>query len=704
MLLFGLAIIFSSGMGTAAAAPGDTIYVNGSGGSDANDGSTWLLAKKTIKNATETVNDNGSVNIADGTYSGSKNSNIIISKNMEIVGESTKNTIIDGLKSGQSIFNLNPGLNVTVINLTFINGYANGGAAIFNSNSNLVVINSSFLDNNVASSGAGGAIFSYGGNLTVTNSVFNNNTAGMFGGAIFTETIYNQVYNSTTIINDCTFTNNIASSNGGAIELDNGITVGMVNLFINNSTFIKNHSYNGGAIDYNGIMGYNNNNITVTNCTFLNNSASYGGAVLNNFGTTSIHFCRFIGNTATIGNSINNQGGSANATQNWWGSNSGPSNNDIAGPVTCNPWMVLTINASPNFILNYGNSTITVDLLHDSNGSYYDPANGHIPDGIFTSFIITLGNMVNPVYMVNGIVNSTLISQALGGTAYIIATVDNQSVLTQVILIDTVPPSASANPAGGYYNTTKNVYLSMNEPGTIYYTTDGSTPTYKGDRYSSHLIITNTTTLKFFAMDLSGNCSPVYTEIYTIDTKAPTVTANPIGGLYNSTKNVTLKMSESGTIYYTLNGTTPTKTSNIYKGPISITNTTTLKYMAMDLAGNKSPIYSQLYTIDKTAPKVSSTIPTNNKSNVSRTSSIVIKFTKNIKSSANYSKVTLKNLTTGKTVTVKLSITNNTLTIKPSSVLSAKTSYQVTIPASAVKDYAGNNLVANYILKYKTGA
>ncbi len=42
MILFGLALIFSNGMGSVTAASGDTIYVNGSGGSDTNDGSSML--------------------------------------------------------------------------------------------------------------------------------------------------------------------------------------------------------------------------------------------------------------------------------------------------------------------------------------------------------------------------------------------------------------------------------------------------------------------------------------------------------------------------------------------------------------------------------------------------------------------------------------------------------------------------------------
>jgi hypothetical protein len=66
-IFISLAVIFSFGTGNvAAASPGDSIYVNNSGGSDLNDGSSWLSAKQSIINATGTVNTNGTVNIADG--------------------------------------------------------------------------------------------------------------------------------------------------------------------------------------------------------------------------------------------------------------------------------------------------------------------------------------------------------------------------------------------------------------------------------------------------------------------------------------------------------------------------------------------------------------------------------------------------------------------------------------------------------------
>ena len=94
--------------------------------------------------------------------------------------------------------------------------------------------------------------------------------------------------------------------------------------------------------------------------------------------------------------------------------------------------------------------------------------------------------------------------------------------LEEKILVDTMPPTTTASPAGGIYNTPRTVTLTCSD-GTgsgcdkIYYTTDGTTPTTSSPVYSSAINISVTTTLKFFARDLAGNSETVKTEIYTID-------------------------------------------------------------------------------------------------------------------------------------------------------------------------------------------
>ena len=163
---------------------------------------------------------------------------------------------------------------------------------------------------------------------------------------------------------------------------------------------------------------------------------------------------------------------------------------------------------------------------------------------------------------------------------------------------DNIAPIITASVNGGFFNTTQTVALTANETATIYYTTNGSTPTQSSTVYSTPISITNTTTLKYFGKDLAGNLSSVQTQVYTFDTVAPTVTALPVGGTYTSTQSVTLAADETATIYYTTNGTTPTTSSTVYSTPISISATTTLKFFGRDTIGNSSTVQSINYTIN----------------------------------------------------------------------------------------------------------
>ncbi|MCE7698087.1 MAG: hypothetical protein K8E24_004360, partial [Methanobacterium paludis] len=295
LLLLGLMIFISFGLGAASAAtPSDnsTIYVS-TVGNDTWDGqsttynsTTGSGPKATIANATSIVTAGGNVYIADGTYN---ESNIVIDKNMSIIGESQTGTIINGRNKG-TIFKIS-GMNVNISNLTLTNGKGTFGGAISNNEGTLTLTNCTLTDN---TAGRGGGIYNQGGILTIINSTVNNNTASQYGGAILngntliiinstftnnTEPSSGAIYNEGILtVTNSTFTNNTATTYGGII-LNDGNGNGEVNVTVTNSTFTNNTAGYGGAIASGGEFPVN---VTVTNSTFTNNIATGdGGAIWN---------------------------------------------------------------------------------------------------------------------------------------------------------------------------------------------------------------------------------------------------------------------------------------------------------------------------------------------------------------------------------------------------------------------------------------
>ncbi|HKH12419.1 MAG TPA: chitobiase/beta-hexosaminidase C-terminal domain-containing protein [Rubrobacter sp.] len=173
---------------------------------------------------------------------------------------------------------------------------------------------------------------------------------------------------------------------------------------------------------------------------------------------------------------------------------------------------------------------------------------------------------------------------------------------------------ASVNRKGGSFNKAQAIELGASEANSeIYYTLDGSEPTPdNGTLYTNSFVLDGDTTLKFRAYgpvpaDGSQRAeTPVYTEDYVIDAKAPVVKADPAGFRFTEgNPQVALSADEPADIYYTTNGINPTvggRSTTLYNGPININKTTTLKFMAIDKAGNNSGVATETYT-DGLAPQ-----------------------------------------------------------------------------------------------------
>jgi len=174
-------------------------------------------------------------------------------------------------------------------------------------------------------------------------------------------------------------------------------------------------------------------------------------------------------------------------------------------------------------------------------------------------------------------------------------------------LIETISePTASApafSPAVGTYTASQSVKLSSSTSGaSIYYTTNGTTPTTSSTKYSSAITVSGAETIEAIAVASGYNNSVVASGTYTIETAAAAPTFSVAAGTYTATQSVTLADKTSGaTIYYTTNGTTPTTSSTKYSGAMSVNATETIEAIAVATGYSNSATASAKYTIETVA-------------------------------------------------------------------------------------------------------
>ena len=169
-------------------------------------------------------------------------------------------------------------------------------------------------------------------------------------------------------------------------------------------------------------------------------------------------------------------------------------------------------------------------------------------------------------------------------------------------------PAPTFFPASGTYTTTQSVTIADATAGaTIYYTTDGSTPTTSSTACANpcNLGIATTTTVRAIASGGGFASSTVSLASYTILASMPTF--SPSAGTYYAAQTVTITDTTPGaTIYYAVNGF-PSTSSPSCASPctVAVSTTTTLRAIAVANGISQSNTGVAVYTIEAYTPTFS---------------------------------------------------------------------------------------------------
>jgi sugar lactone lactonase YvrE len=195
------------------------------------------------------------------------------------------------------------------------------------------------------------------------------------------------------------------------------------------------------------------------------------------------------------------------------------------------------------------------------------------------------------------------ISFDASGNLYI-ADASNSRIRKVTLSASAVAATPVFSIVAGTYTAAQTVTITDSTSGaTIYYTTDGTTPTIASTLYTGPVTVSSTETINAIAAATGYTSSAVASATYTINLPAA---AKPVfslaAGTYTAVQTVTITDSTAGaTIYYTTDGSTPTAASRLYTGPITVLATETIEAITVATGYTSSAVASATYTINLSA-------------------------------------------------------------------------------------------------------
>lgn len=265
----------------------------------------------TIQEGIDAAVDSDTVEVADGTYTGTGNRNLdFLGKAITVHSASgSASCTIDCESSARGVyFHQSEGAAAVLDGFTITNatGSAYGGAILCYGSS--PTISNCVITNGTPSGtpGSGGGIGCYQGDPTITNCTITGCTAANAGGGIY-------CYSADPTITGCTITGNHANYNygGGGIALY-GSSPTIANCIIAENTTAA-PGWGG------GVLIYGDSSPAIVNCLISDNQGTNGGGGIAMYGSFSgaptFTNCTIAGNTADVGYGLYvNDGGTPLAT------------------------------------------------------------------------------------------------------------------------------------------------------------------------------------------------------------------------------------------------------------------------------------------------------------------------------------------------------------------------------------------------------